>query len=100
MQRLAITGNFRELSQDELYEVNGGILKILVVGTVTGAAIGCVHAWRSGEYWLTGAGTGAAKGMLLATAKVMFIGTSFYKTIRAGYWAIKAYKAADAVLGE
>jgi len=39
MQSLVLAGNFRELSHDELYEVNGGI------GFIGGLVIGVAVSW-------------------------------------------------------
>jgi len=48
MQSLALTGNFRELTDDEMQEVNGGAIKLLGIGAFTGAVIGGIHAARNG----------------------------------------------------
>ena len=72
MQSLVLSGNFRELSQDELYEVNGGVGKLLL-GNIAGTLIGAVHAGVRGDCVLTGAGKGAVKGTFAAVAKVAAI---------------------------
>jgi len=102
MQSLALTGNFRELTDDEMQEVNGGAKPIVILagGAISGALIGAVSAARKGECWISGAGTGAVKGTLLATTKVMALGTQIFNAVEAGYWSIKAFKATDAAFGK
>lgn len=99
MQSLALTGNFRELTDDEMQEVNGGAIKLLGIGAFTGAVIGGIHATRNGECWLAGAGKGAVKGTVFAVSKVLAVGLPIYKAVNAGYWSYKAYKATNALLG-
>jgi len=101
MQSLVVSSNFKELTDDEMQEVNGGAkpLGILVVGAVSGALIGIVHAARNDECLLAGAGKGAIKGTVLAVSKVIAIGLPVFNTVSAGYWSFKAFKATNALLG-
>jgi|GEM_PF-6597647 len=99
MQSLVVSSNFKELTDDEMFDVNGGVIKLLGIGTVTGAIIGGVHAAVRGDCWITGAAKGAVKSTVLAVSKVMAIGLPVYKAVNAGYWSFKAFKATDAMLG-
>jgi len=70
MQSLALSGNFRELSQDELYEVNGGWGWVDNTVAAVGAAIG-VGAVTVATLWPHWAG----KGFLIGGPKGAAAGT-------------------------
>jgi len=72
MQSLVLSGNFRELSPDELYEVNGGIvltIAALYIGAKVGAKIGAKIAAKEMM-------VGAARNTMITTT----VNTSMTKT--------------------